>query len=400
MKTVSSYGIVAFFFFALLAGLVLGSPRAWSQELAQRTSPRLMQGVRPLGMGGGFIGAKGTDENALFYNPAAIADFPKEFHWQFWIPAFTLPTVEFSAKAIPFFASDLPGLSDDIDLANSDSEKIDVFNAFTNKHTGRYEELGLRGNVVQVMHRHFTGAIIYDSHSVLALTNPASSTFDVESVTHFGVQFGSAAEFLDERLQAGAALKFLGRHIVNETITQREIVANSDFADSLDLNNLGFGVGVDLGVKARPPVPFKPWGKVWSFLDPVFAMTLQDLGHTRFSNNTGQINESFTMGLALHPADNLWKLKSLFTFDVRDLDRRTDFITKLYTGYELTWPELSRHIDALSARIGLAQGYLSGGLGMDFDRFKFNVATYGREIAAHSRQKQSRMFSFQVAYGF
>ena len=100
-------------------GLVLAVSTAQAQaNLTMRNSPRSMQGTRPLGMGGAFVAVEGTDENALFYNPAAINDYEKKIHMQF-----LLPTVEFSYKAISFFASDLPGLADDIDAAATDSDK-------------------------------------------------------------------------------------------------------------------------------------------------------------------------------------------------------------------------------------------------------------------------------------
>src|SRR3989338_10806682 len=111
----------------------LGASSATAQELTMRHSPRSMQGIRPLGMGGAFTAVDGTDENALFYNPAAISDYEKKLHFQF-----LLPTVEFSYKAIPFFSSDLLDLADDIDNAATDGDKVNVFDAFAAANTGRY----------------------------------------------------------------------------------------------------------------------------------------------------------------------------------------------------------------------------------------------------------------------
>src|SRR5687767_10222402 len=95
---------------ALVIGVLASEVRA--QNLTLRHSPRLQQGIRPLGMGGAFVAVDGSDENALFYNPAAINDLPEDVHMQF-----VLPSVEFSYKAIPFIASDIPDLADRIDAA-------------------------------------------------------------------------------------------------------------------------------------------------------------------------------------------------------------------------------------------------------------------------------------------
>ena len=52
--------------------------------------PALGKGIRPLGMGNAFIAMPGYDENAMFYNPAAINDYPKKLHFRFLSPAFDI----------------------------------------------------------------------------------------------------------------------------------------------------------------------------------------------------------------------------------------------------------------------------------------------------------------------
>lgn len=373
----------------VLAALFLDTG-AQAQGLALRHSPRLMQGVRPLGMGGAFVALPGTDENALFYNPAAINDYEKKVHMQF-----VLPTVEFSYKAIPFIASDIVGLADDIDAAATDSAKINVFDNFTAANAGRYEELGVHGSVAHFMHKYLAASLVYENRSIVALTNPTSTTVDIEALTQFGLQLGSAYGFFDDMLQVGLALKFLERHLIDETISQRDVIANANFSDILDTDNFGFGVGVDAGVKAK--LPIKNW-KLWDYLDPTFALTLQDIGHTRFSNGLGRQEESMTFGLAVYP--DYWKLKSALAFDFRDLEHTTDFIAKFHAGYEVTWPEISKILRSVSARIGVSQGYFAGGVGLDFKYAKLNFASWGREIGENTRQKESRMFGFQLAAGF
>lgn len=380
-----------------LVGLALGVlglsfvASAHAETLVQRTGPRTMQGARPLGMGNAFIAVKGTDENALFYNPAAINDFDTKPHFQF-----LLPTIEFSYKAISFFANDLPNLADDIDAAGTDSAKIDAFNNFAAANTGRYEEVDIRGNVVTMMHKYITASIFYDSQGVIALTNPASSTVDVEVVTDAGVQIGSAYSFFDDHLQVGAAIKFIERHFVDETITQRDVITNTDFGDSLDFAKFGFGIGFDVGVKGTPPVT----GKLWDTLKPQFALTLQDIGDTRFfaGDSVGRRQESFSVGSAITP--KVGPFDTIFALDVRDLDHRGDFLTKFHVGTEWTFPEISKILRSVSVRLGVDQIYLAAGLGLDFKYFKLNAATYGREIATQTSQKQSRMFTFQLAAGF
>ena len=367
------------------------SSQALAQGLALRTSPRLMQGIRPLGMGGAFIAVDAADENVLFYNPAAIRNYEKKIHMQFLIPS-----IDFSYKAIPFFASDLLDLADDIDGADTNTDKINVFDAFAAANTGRYEEVGMRGPVAMLMHPTITAALFYETRAVMGLLNPASSTIDLEAVSHGGLSIGSAYGFFDDKLKAGIALKFLERHLIDEALTQRDMITNDDFTDALDLKQLGFGVGADVGFQVKP----KFAGKAWKTLDPTFAFTIQDVGDTRFfqGDDVGRINESTTVGFAFHP--KYWKLHSAFAFDIRDIEHQTDLITKLHTGYEVTWPEISKILRSASIRVGAHQGYLAGGFGLDFKYFKMNAVTYGREIGQSTRQKESRMFGLQLASGF
>lgn len=381
----------AIFLISIASILISFDQTATAQSLTTRHSPQLMQGMRPLGMGGAFVAVKGTDENVLFYNPAAINDYEKKVHMQF-----LLPTVEISYKAIDFFANDLLDLADDINGAADNTAKINVFNNFAAVHTGRYEEIGLRGPLAVFMHKYLTAALFYENRSVMALLNAASTTIDLESNTTGGIQFGSAYSFFDDKLQVGVAAKVLGRHLIDEQIAQRDIIANDNFGDAITLDDVGYGVGFDLGVKGKIP-----WSaKAWEYLDPTFAITVQDIGHTRFfaGDDVGRIPESLTAGAAFHP--DFWKLKSILAFDMRDLDRRSDFLNKLHVGYELTWPEISKILRSVALRGGVNQGYIGGGLGLDFKYFKLNATTYGREIGERTRQKQSRMIGVQLAAGF
>ena len=378
-------------FSLIVLSLLFITPQAQSQNLVQRTGPRTMQGARPLGMGNAFIAVKGTDENALFYNPAAINDYEKKFHFQF-----LLPTVEFSYKSINFFANDIPNLADDIDAASGDSAKINAFNNFAQSNTGRYEEVGIRGNVAMMMHKYITAAIFYDTQGVIALTNPASSTIDVEVVTDAGIMIGSAYSFFDDHLQVGGAVKFIERHFVDETITQRDVVTNADFGDIFDFKKFGFGIGADVGLKGTLPIN----GKVWDKLKPTFALTLQDIGDTRFfsGDDDGRRQETLSVGSAIQP--KVGPFETVFALDMRDLDHRGDFLTKFHFGTEWTWPEISKILRSASLRLGCDQAYFTAGLGLDFKYFKLNASTYGREIANSTIQKQSRMFAFQLAAGF
>ncbi|MBX7148535.1 hypothetical protein K1X76_05570 [bacterium] len=365
----------------------------YAQNMALRHSPRIMQGIRPTSMGGAFIAMDGTDENALFYNPAAINDYEKKVHMQF-----LLPSLEFSYKGIPFLSSNLVGLAGDLgDADGNDAEQVRIFDRFSNLHTGRFEEVAAHGSIATFMHKFLAASLFYDNRTSVYVVNPVTSTIQFEAISHFGLQVGSSYSFFEDALKVGASLKFIGRHLIDDNITARDIINSGGFGNALDLERFGFGIGGDIGIKAK--MPFIK-GKAWQYLDPTFAVTVQNIGDTRFfvGDDVGRLKESTTAGFALHP--NYWKLKTALAVDFTDLERRTDIITKLHAGYEVSWPDISKAIKSMSVRIGTNQGYITGGFGMDFKYFKFNLATYGREVGEKTHQKESRMYGFQLAAGF
>ena len=345
--------------------LLFSTTLVYAQEMAMRNSPRIMQGIRPLGMGGAFIAMDGTDENALFYNPAAINDFEKKVHMQF-----LLPSVEFSFKGIPFLSSSLPTLASDIgDNDGNDAEQVRIFDRFADLHTGRFEEVATHGSIATLMHKYITASLLYDNRTSVYVVNPVSNTIKLQAVTHVGLQLGSSYSFFEDALKVGLAVKFLERHLVDGEITARDIIGSGGFGNSLELDRFGFGIGGDLGIKAK--MPFIK-GKAWEYLDPTFAITVQDIANTRFfaGDDVGSIKQSTSAGVAIHP--DYWKLKTTLAIDVRDLERQTDFLNKFHAGYEVMWPDVSKAIKSMSVRVGANQGYITGGFGMDFKYFKFN----------------------------
>lgn len=380
---------ILFVLFCALVFAVIAMP-AWSQDYVQREGPRQMQGARPLGMGGAFVAVEGTDSNALFYNPAAINDYEDKLHFQF-----VLPTAEMSSDLIDF-AGDVLDLADDIDAANTNGDKTDVFDAFLQANAGRFEEVGARGSVIMAMHKWVTASIFYDAQTVAGVRNPTSATLEIEGLGQGGLMAGSAYGFYDGRLQVGAALKFVARYLVDETLTQRDIIANSDFEDAIQYEDVGFGIGVDIGAKATPDVS----GATWEWLKPSFGLTIQDVGHTRFfaGDDVGKQDECITLGVAVHP--DFYKFKNTFAIDIRELEYRKDFLHKFHMGYEMTWPEISKVLRSVSLRAGVNQAYLTAGLGFDFKYFKLDAATYGRELGETTIQDNTRMYVVQLGAGF
>ena len=111
--------LVAIFFLA-------SSALVWSQENIFNEKPFLIKGLRPIGMGGAFVGIA-NDENAIYYNPAGLAEF-KSFHLSLLLNAnlgidgATVNIITDGIAAIPAFTGVTTG-----NLSESDQEALNTF---------------------------------------------------------------------------------------------------------------------------------------------------------------------------------------------------------------------------------------------------------------------------------
>ena len=375
---------------AALLAAILPTHSAQAQNLTLRDAPHNMQGLRPLGMGNAFIATEGSDINALFYNPAGLADYEKKTHMDFMSLS-----AEVSSGAVQF-VKDVLDLTDDLDGADDSSAEVDVLNQFAKDSTGEYQEAGFHLQIANFRRKYIGASLFVNNRTVLALTNPQSSTVDIEVLSQGGLQVGGAYSFMEDLVQVGGALKFMERHLIDAQISERALVATSDTSDIVDVDNLGFGVGVDLGVKSRLPIK---GNKAVDFLDPVMALTWQDVANTRFTGDVGKTPQSVSLGVAVHPNFDE-KFKNTLAIDYSDINRQSTFITKLHVGYELLFPEVGSFFHNTGVRVGLNQGYFTAGFGVDARFVKIEAATWGRELGSISRQGQNRMWGLSFSGAF
>lgn len=382
-------------FLAVVALTVFGSTVAQAQSATTIPSeqPSLMKGVRPVGMGNGFIAMPGEDENAMFYNPAAINDYEKKFHFRF-----LSPVGDFSPGIIGL-VQDVFDLADDIDAAATDAAKTRVFRDFVNAHIGQFETVRVAFPVVTVMHKWFAVSVLADSRSTISFRNRAFTNIEINSVSDFGGVLGTAYNFkdwlgIDQNLQAGLDLKILHRYAIDKVVTSNDIVNSADFGDAIPRIR-ATGVGVDIGIKADFPTFGAHWLEV---VKPTVALTYQDIGNTRFSGAVPNTPQSLTVGFALHPMiGEKWQLH--FVNDIRDLNHNNGFLRKWNIGAEVQAP-LMWNFFRPAVRIGGNQGYISAGATLDFKYAKLEFATYGEEASKFSSQKQLRRIAFNLSFGF
>ncbi len=354
--------------------------------------PSTMKGVRPLGMGNAFIAMPGIDENAMFYNPAAINDFPKAYHFKF-----LSPVVDFSPGSIGL-VRDVFDLADNIDAQGTDAGKTRVFRDFVNAHAGQFESVQVRLPAVTVMHKWFGVSLLADSRNTISFRNRAFTNIEVASRTDFGGVVGTAYNFkdllgIDQNLQAGVDIKVLHRLSINEIVTSDDIINAADFNATLPRRR-STGVGADIGIKADFPTFGASWLEV---VKPTVALTYQDIGNTRFGNGVPDIQQSLSVGFALHPMLGDWQLH--FANDFRELNQNSHILKKWSIGAEVMAPQLWGFFTP-SFRIGGNQGYIAAGTSLDFKYAKLEFATYAEDAGRFGSTKQLRRLAANLAFGF
>lgn len=370
-------------FFASLASVILFSALASANDThIGNTYPLLGRGMRPLGMGNAFLAMKGTDENAMFYNPAAIRDYSNELKINTGL--IPVPAFAFNYGTINL-VKDTFNFKDALDAETTDSGKIRAFNDFVNQHVGEFHDFEIHFPIIGMYNRYFSVSLISDDKLAISFRDRAFKNFEISSFNLNGVALGSAIGLFDETLEIGAVVKILYGIENARIITTNDILINN--FDDFKWSNWkrGLGIGGDVGAKYSVP----DFGI--DFIDtikPTLAVTYQNIGKTRFKfmqKNGGPeaLPQSVSAGLGFHPI--IGPVETSILVDFRELNIREDFIMKLNAGVEARFPERIGLKTAL--RAGVNQGYPTVGGSLDVWKLRWDVAYFGKELGQYTREK-------------
>ncbi|MBW2176246.1 MAG: hypothetical protein JRH03_04715 [Deltaproteobacteria bacterium] len=345
----------------------------WVSGSAAGEYPSFYRGVRPLAMGGAFT-AVADDENALYYNPAGLADI------SMLNMAILNPLVEASDGSVEMFQ----------DLQDTDFENVAEAEDFLRKYIGVQQHLRMAINPYVGFNVANTGVMIagLGQGSVDAMAKDyANPRLDVSVIGDYGLIGGVGGKLPFTGLRAGISLKAINRQSLEAEYTAEDLVSD-DFEDMIedDLNE-GSGASADIGVIYT--LPFVPIVDLDVGL-AVLNFPNMDMGDAL------DINTQVNMGLAVK------KTVAGFGFtgalDCLDLGQNIgeddDWGKRLHLGAEIKFPII------LSIQAGLNQGYPTGGVGIDFKVLRFDLATYGEEIGEKAGDHVSRRYVAQVTLGW
>jgi hypothetical protein len=336
--------------------------------------PTLYRGVRPLGMGGAFT-AVADDENALFYNPAGLAETDELVGVDVTIPL-PVPLIEVSENSVDFYN----------DIQDTDMNDTGEVTALLKDYVGKHQHLriGLFPNArFKIANVGAQIGALAQATVDMDIHNPVWPEVHIDVVADYGLLVGGGMKLPFAGLSAGATLKALTRNSLNEVYTPTDIAAD-DFNDEMnDDMKSGSGFSADLGLMYDIPYLSSYNPKVALVVQNVPEMSMGDAKEIKTQINAGvAVEKSFVAFTVIGALDYM---------DIGNAIGEDDDIPKrIHLGAEVKLPAI------LAVRVGLNQGYMTAGATLDIWIIKLDFVTYAEEVGAHAGQREDRRYAGQI----
>lgn len=216
-----------------------------------------------------------------------------------------------------------------------------------------------------------------------------------QTVIDVGPAFSVGRKFMaDKQLSVGATLHVDFRGSLKPDYSMLDFLQTSTFAIS-KIGAVGYTVDGDLG--ATYLLPWK-----WLSMDWTVGASINNLADGHYTNiSVGSLNSGLTppnqsrslgMGVSAKLAD--WHTFHDTTFALEFTDIGNNPNGSLYRLIHLG---TETHIGIFVPRLGLNQGYIAAGLGLDFRHFELDVATYGEEMSLIAGGNQDRRYALHLS---
>ena len=332
----------------------------------------IKRSVRALGMGNAFI-AVANDESALFYNPAGLQSVQQHI--------FEPLTINGSTN------------QDLIDIGT------DLFNngASTNiltQLTGMqlFGELG--GNVLSITGPGWGYSLFGEAEFSMAVHNPVIPYFDINTYLQYGFIFGLGFDTLDETLDWGFNLKYVGRMGINQVFHLVDFLDDQFMTNLTDFNRYTPKAGL------TPDVGFIYTIDSLYNLDPKIAFVARNIGGLDFGPN-GSIPMSFDTGVSTETEISLFDI--ILAADLIDITSATtaeaSMARNVKLGVEIGIFKRSNGHHAISFRLGKNGAYQTMGFTLNpwYIPFKLEVAQWSEEVGSVAGAKEDKRYSMELS---
>ena len=303
-------------------------------------------GVRPLAMGNAYVSVA-DDFNALFYNPAGLARLVE------WDGELINPYLSFGTET-----KDL--ITDVIDLTSSNPGTSDVLTFFEGK-TGKnlHASLGLTPHLIFQNIGFGIGL-----NTGVDATMHSDLDIDLKAGIEIILPVSYARNFLNDRLSVGGSIKLRSFAGIDATLDITELSSLSEDDSENSPEQVGNGVGVDLGILFTPV----------EVMSPTLGISITDLGGTPFQK-TGDLNKPNDVLPSVNTGFSIMPYKTDFSFlrlalEAHSINQPIHYSHKLHFGAEMGVSSIFK------IQAGLKDGYLAGG-------FEFDVGLLSLRYANH-----------------
>lgn len=358
------------------------------------------QSLRALGMGDAFV-AVANDYSALLYNPAGLA---RRTDGQV--------NLSFDVGATPKFSEISKQVQDAQNTTGTSSEKSQAIMDVINKNAGNTYGLRVMGpNAAWVRPNWGIAFIPADVTVQMDLHTQVGPAINTTVYADSTLAYGYARDFdwiPDSRFSLGATAKFINRGYFSKPITATEAAVDPNLVKKEDLLE-GYTVDADLGALWTPNIPAEGLLSWLSLAKPTFGMVVRNVAETGFGQSLKLLNKTKTDApeklYRVLDLGSRWEYPSVWIFggrgtlDVRDIGHPLFSIKKgLHVGFEFDWTVASWWKGHYN--VGVSEGYLSGGVGMQLGWFNLDAVTYSEDVGPYNFPQESRMYMVRMNLDF
>lgn len=331
--------------------------------------PVFIRGIRPLGMGGAFVGLA-DDQNAIFYNPAGITQRQGGLFTLFDLQA---SVSEDTLKFYQYYQDNEKKLKGFDNLTTQ--EKIDVINEINDKVITYKPVVRVSGPNMSYINSRWGVGVFGQIEAGFQFNR----SLIIPSISFWGNADGVAAipfafkftdvPFLPGIVSLGATAKFIERGRFEEL--NKSVLEFENFEPQIQM---GSGVGADIGALYQPSARWNIGLQVTDVNETTIhfqKVTASKSGQIDREAFDGKIPSEMNAGIAFIPAKIYYwpgeyistRDRLLFLFDVRDMMNpyepllESTFWKKVHMGAEFRW-------GPVSLRGGFNSGYMAFGAGM------------------------------------
>jgi hypothetical protein len=368
-----------------------------ADEPTSREYPYLYKSSRAMGMGGAYT-AVGGRVDTLFYNPAGLANIPKDKGWE-------VDLLNVSAEAGKNAEDFLKETRDALNTGDlnhdgsSDDDQQRAVNDVLAKYRGEnlharvadFTALGKNGDKIAFgLGGLGSGRIDAMSHQGFS----SDGVLEVNADVTYGGIGGISYAFTND-LFIGVTVKSFKRESIVHKFTTRELVDHQDDMSTYikdDLKKDGSAVGYDAGLiwKFAPTSPFKP----------SFGLSVLNIGDLDFGA-AGKIPMSVNAGVAVNPTIP-WFRSLTLAADYVDITKNftedKDNAKRIRYGAELQL--FDKLLMEMTVRAGMYEGYPTFGADLRLFTFLLSYSQYTEEIGAYAGQDKDKRQLLTFNFGW